>query len=527
MSFRLALVSGSALSALLLCGCGKSAPPADTPPTDQPNPNPAAPPTPAPAEQDDWPTGAKSVPVPNDFKAVSVSRGGGRVAFVVPEGKQYRAVIDGHPEPLYDNVSVVAFSPSGKHSYYGGYRDKQWHLVRDGKEVVELGRLTNINQGTGLHLIGESATFTIWTPLIGAFAEEAENYMVIGYGPENGRIFKDGEWLPASFRTFTSKGMAFSPDGKHHCFTIREPDAEVLTVYIDGAAASQGAVDGLVYRPTNGRFIYRQRRDGENWVLTEGDKPLPGFPPLPDWRGSYVLSPGGLHVAALVKKGEQEAVVIDGKEEPPFPTIDWAIEGDFAPYPGSLVWSRDGSSHAYAVYDKKLTTFTTLGETKDFPSEVVLNGKPLGKQGSVRGSSLSLSDDGKRLAYAVKDGDGWALVVDGRKGEKYLDVGNAVFLKDGRAVYAAKSGRGWELRGAFEAGPFERVGGLVVSPDGTGVAFAAKSGDGKWKVFRDGKAVSEPFDGIVVQPGLRFDRAGRLRFVGKAGSDLKWVTVSE
>ena len=371
-------------------------------------------------------------------------------------------------------------------------------------------------------------TFIIGRPLVGAFARDADNYMVIGYGSENGRLFKDGQWLPVSFRSFIRTAMAFSPDGKRYCFAVRLPDTAAPTLYIDGGAASQGAVDGLGYRAASGRFIYRQRRDGANWTLMEDDKPLPGFPPLPEWRGSYALSPGGHHVAALVKKGDQEAVVIDGKEEPPFPTVDWAIEGDFVSYyAGSLAWSNDGGSHAYAVYDKKLTTFTTLGEVKDFPSEVVFNGKPLGKQGPVRGSSVALSADGKHLAYAVKQGDGWSLVVDGRKGEPYREVGNPVLLKDGRPVYAAKTDRGWELRGAMAAGPFERVSDLIVSRDGARVAFAAKSGDGKWQVFRDAKAVSAPFDGIVGQTGLRFDRAGRLRFVGKAGRELQWVTVSE
>jgi hypothetical protein len=220
-------------------------------------------------------------------------------------------------------------------------------------------------------------------------------------------------------------------------------------------------------------------------------------------------------------------VVIDGKQEPPFPTVDWAIAGNFGGYAGSLTWSSDGNSHAYAVYDKKTTSFTTFGEATDFPSEVVFNGKPLGKQGPVRGSSVTLSRDGKHLAYAVKQGDSWLIVVDGVKGQKYHEVGNPVFRTDGRPVYAAKTDRGWELRGALDVGPFERVSDLIVDRGGASVAFAAKSDDGKWKVFRDGKAVSAPFDGIVAQPGVRFDRAGRLRFVGKAGRELKWVTVSE
>ena len=500
------------------------APTPETPKKDIPKPA-TAPPT----ELDDWPSKPKFVPIPDGFKAISFSRRGGHVAFVIPEGKRFRAVIDGRQEQSYDQVSIIVFAPSGRHYYYGAYRDKQWHLVRDGKEVVELGRLTSITQGTGLVLIGEPATFTIWRPLIGAFAENADNYMVIGYGPQGGRLFKDGDWLPVSFRSFTLRGMAFSPDGKHYGFDVELPDAAKPTLYIDGTNAGHGEIDDLGYRAASGRFIYRQRRDRTSWTLMEDQAPVPGFPPLPDshWRGSYALSLGGHHIAALVKKGDQEAVVIDGMEEPPFPTVDWAIEGDVGGYAGSLTWSNDGNSHAYAVYDKKLTSFTTFGEVKDFPSEVVLNGKPLGKQGPVRGSSVALSDDGKHLAYAVKQDDGWLVVVDGVKGPKYHEVGNPVFRKDGRPVYAAKTDRGWELRGAQEAGPFEQVSGLIVGRGGARVAFAAKSADGKWQVFRDGKAVSEPFDGIVAQPGLRFDRAGSLRFVGKAGHALKWVTVAD
>src|SRR5437588_318254 len=82
---------------------------------------PAAPnPTAAqPTEHDDWPSEPKSVPVADGFNAVSFSRGGGHVAFVALQGKQCRAVIDGHAEQPYDQVTAVAFASAGRHYYYG------------------------------------------------------------------------------------------------------------------------------------------------------------------------------------------------------------------------------------------------------------------------------------------------------------------------------------------------------------------------------------------------------------------------
>lgn len=67
-------------------------------------------------------SGRKTVPIPKDFKSVKFNHDGSRVAFAAGDGKQYSAIVDGRPQQVYDNVTVVEFSPQGYHYYYGGQR---------------------------------------------------------------------------------------------------------------------------------------------------------------------------------------------------------------------------------------------------------------------------------------------------------------------------------------------------------------------------------------------------------------------
>jgi len=47
---------------------------------------------------------------------------------------------------------------------------------------------------------------------------------------------------------------------------------------------------------------------------------------------------------------------------------------------------------------------------------------------------IFFSPDGEHLAYAVKDGVGWAIVVDGKKGKAYEDIDIPVFSPDSRSM---------------------------------------------------------------------------------------------
>jgi len=65
------------------------------------------------------------------------------------------------------------------------------------------------------------------------------------------------------------------------------------------------------------------------------------------------------------------------------------------------------------------------------------------RYGSILKHSITFSPDGKRIAYAARDGDKWFVVVDGKEGNRYDDIlkYTPVFSPDSKRVaYAAKEG---------------------------------------------------------------------------------------
>ena len=454
--------------------------------------------------------GRKTVEIPKDFKSVKFSHDGRRVAFAASDGKQYRAIVDGKPEQLYEDVTVVEFSPQGDHYYYGGQRDGQWYLVRDGKEVTKLGSLTSLNQGAGFSIFGEGTSFTIWSTLAIWFAEQADNYFVLAYQGDTGKVFKDGAWLPLEYRSFYHEGMAVGPGGKNYVISVAPRGSRQAQVYLNGQPISQfESVENAAFLQPGDQLIYN---GGGRMMLK--DKPFPGVGPL---AGMIVTSSDGKHFAALVKTGDgKQAVVVDGKQETTYPKVDWGYRG-FLSSPGSFAWSKDGKEYAYVV---------NVASEKKSPQAVVHNGKSLNPFAEIQGSSLVLTPDGKHVAYAAKGEQGWAVVIDNTaEVGGFEEIGNILFTGAvAKVAYTAKTAKGWSLYGARQAGPFDATAGLVSDASGVHLAYAGKTPDGKWQVYRDGKPIFSPCDGIIANTGIRVSNSGDVSFIAKMGQQLVWIT---
>jgi len=113
----------------------------------------------------------------------------------------------------------------------------------------------------------------------------------------------------------------------------------------------------------------------------------------------------------------------------------------------SIVISPDGSHAAYVLS-------ANGGKT------VHLDGKPLARHSKIRVPweelrdgclpqllpGLFFSPDGRRLAYAVARGKQWAMVVDGKPGTAYDELGAPIFSSKGRRIaYTARTGRRWQV----------------------------------------------------------------------------------
>lgn len=131
-------------------------------------------------------------------------------------------------------------------------------------------------------------------------------------------------------------------------------------------------------------------------------------------------------------------------------------------------------------------------------------------------SSLVMSPDGRRFAYAARRGRSWSVVVDEDVGPAWSGIGEIVFSDDGRHVsYSAQRGRDWFVVHDTSAGPpFDAIlsGSITVSPAGR-MAYAGQRGDSVYVVI-DGQA-GVAWDGVA---SLRFDPAGeRVAYVGRRG----------
>jgi hypothetical protein len=116
--------------------------------------------------------------------------------------------------------------------------------------------------------------------------------------------------------------------------------------------------------------------------------------------------------------------------------------------------------------------------------------------------SLRVSPDSQRVACVAKEGRKRSVVVDGRAGEKYDDIGgdSLIFSPDSqRVAYSAQAGDKWfVVVDGKEGKEYDYIGAgfPLFSPDSRRVAYSAQADD-KWLVVVDGKE-GKIYDGIAV-----------------------------
>ncbi|MGD0200596.1 MAG: hypothetical protein ABSD27_07595 [Bryobacteraceae bacterium] len=456
--------------------------------------------------------------IPEKLATASFSRSGHHIAFTVEGEKTGRAIVDGREERPYDGVTNVDFAPNGEHYFYGGQRGETWFLVRDGREIAELGSLTNLSGvNRMIDLIGGDFRIRISSTLAIWFAKESDSYLVLAYKGQTGRIFRDRSWLPIEYGSFWHEGMAWSDDGRHYSFAVAPLGNSIPTMYLDGRPGPTAeSIDSATYLQPGNKLIYRLKR-GDTWTLMAGTEPLPGWGPLV---GALLVSRDRRHIAGLTRKPDgRQAVVVDGAEGPAFPSVSWEMGGGAFGLgaTGSFSWNSKATAHAHLA---------TLGPEDNGATAVVLNGKVIDRQPKIRERSLAVSDDGRAVAYAVQFDKQWAIAVNGVVQARYEEVGDPVFPRDSaQPVYAAKTAGGWTLQGLAQPMTYAGVGPLVAVPAGR-VAYAAKLAGGKWQVFLSGKPLGKAYEGILSSPPPRFiDDESELSFIAKEGNRLIWISV--
>ncbi|MBI2676041.1 MAG: PD40 domain-containing protein [Candidatus Aenigmarchaeota archaeon] len=195
------------------------------------------------------------------------------------------------------------------------------------------------------------------------------------------------------------------------------------------------------------------------------------------------LDPNLTRVGYVMYKGEKAIAVIDGVVGRPYDYIDWLF-----------IFSSDGKHVAYEARD---------GEQE----VVVLDGKEIRKHDGVM--YFTFSPDSQRIAYAMKAGEKKFVTVDDSEHKQYEGVGQIVFSPDSKNVAYGATGSHWDDLFVVVNGkegkvyksrnPYIRP---VFSPDSKLVAYVINEGEyGNMKGFLVvGEKEGRKYDSIASDP---------------------------
>ena len=183
----------------------------------------------------------------------------------------------------------------------------------------------------------------------------------------------------------------------------------------------------------------------------------------------------------------------------------------------TFVVSPDGTRMAYAGLDRQGSGHIVV-DGKAGPDYVDLAGKPV------------FSADSRRVAYIARNAqDGWFVVVDGvERPDKHPSVkghpgvsADLRFSLDGRRLayvaYADSTGavKQFVVVDRQEGAKYDEIAGLAISPNGEGLAYAARTGN-QWMVVVDGKE-GPKCEGVLGQTPMFSPNGRHVAYAGRDG----------
>ena len=218
----------------------------------------------------------------------------GHLAYEATLGNKTFAVLDGKPEPLYDSIGSIEFSPDGKHFAYSAKTGNQWQLIIDGQP----GSLFDLVAPFTPYFSADSQHWAHWatshdkrfvvmdgkpgpefdnvggfTRLV--FSRDGKHLAYIGQkgrksvlvvdgheGPETDGYISDGPNQPRNGGGFDQLPPFFTPDTDHLVYLINQSDGKIR-VCID---SEMGPVHGVLYSCPS------IRSDGKLEYVASGDK---------------------------------------------------------------------------------------------------------------------------------------------------------------------------------------------------------------------------------------------------------------
>lgn len=259
-------------------------------------------------------------------------------------------------------------------------------------------------------------------------------------------------------------------------------------VYVGDAPGEsfRGGVTGPIFL-RDGRVTYRGEVDGRQCIVVGAEKG-----PLYDMTSCPLVSPDGSSVAYYAAdRGVTAYLVVDGKAARyrsvgiPVHNADGVLA---CPVEDAAGWWMILGKETLGPFEKLGWAAMLTSDRKAFVYTMEEKGKTFLVRGQRRASlpagamHYSQGPDEEALAYSVKRGDRWHMVVKGREGEGFDSVFGPVWSPDGtRVAFQARTrseGReeNFVVEGERKSEAFDQVFDPAFTPDGKVVFQAAKGG---------------------------------------------------
>ncbi len=369
---------------------------------------------------------------------------GTRVAYAaqVSAGK-CAVVVDGRPGPEFDldgarsGISGTIFSRDGTRLAYSGLRAGKWFIVVDGQV------------GSGYDLVAGNGS-PVFSPNGKRVAFAAQN---------SGQWFVVVDGKPEVSSQGIYAGPWFSPDSRHYAYVAAIGGEQVVVV--DGQAQPTFRGGGVApgsfqFSPDGSRWGF-VAGGGQQWIVVIDGRRVGTYDGVNN--DGLHFSKDGKHVA-FVAHEKGAFVVLDGQPRPKYDavfgeTVTFNAAGTRLAYTAQresrIYVSVDGlADMEYASVGRDIT-FTHDGEHVIFVAVgsngkmcVVVDGKMGPEFDGIKPDTISISDDGKRIAYVAYAGTAEFVaaefvVVNGVSGPKFDKILSLTpgAKKDGTMEYLA------------------------------------------------------------------------------------------
>jgi Tol biopolymer transport system component len=339
------------------------------------------------------------------------------------------------------------------------------------------------------------------------------------------------------FNAGVAGSLVVSADGKYGAYI--QPEGYTFRVVLNGEpgpAFEEIGRDSLVFSPNGTWLAYAAKEDGR-WYVVEGDQRSLPYDHIVG--PSLRVSADGLHFAFIATRDKQTHVVVDGVERP---AVESVVDNRlvFSPVGGRLAYAAKRGGRTLVVLDGNESLLVDEASRPIFSGDgsrlvyvartgaeafVVLdNTDRRAARPGIRETSLALSHDGKRFAYAAQSPEGTRVIIADDAGEPHEWVfdNSITFSPDGRRLaYAVR--KGGKCLIVVDGKPGTTLsdgiapGSITFSPDGRRVAYVAElvsAGRVSRVVVVDGVVHGSTFDRIRGVP--RFSPDGRhVAYIGE------------